>query len=111
MTIVCLELVYEYIMKEQETKQTCVERFCHYPFLLSKFCRVCQAISNVRKARPGTIHNPVQIMFIHEFYARLKSSSYMQKIKNVINLNEKLLSNRQDEIYSPLNISNNHPTL
>ncbi|CAF1604546.1 unnamed protein product [Rotaria sp. Silwood1] len=99
MTIVCLELVYEYIMKninEQETKQNLIERFCHYPFLLKNYCRVCNAISNVRKTRPGTIYNPLQIMFIHEFYARLKSSSYMRQIKNILELNEKLLSNNQD---------------
>ncbi|CAF1908979.1 unnamed protein product [Rotaria magnacalcarata] len=71
MTVVCLELVHEYIMKttdEQEEKETLIERFCHYPFLLENYCRVCQAILNVRKARRGTIHNPLQIMFVHEFY-------------------------------------------
>ena len=71
MTIVCLELVYEYIIKianKQEIKQKFIERFYHYPFLLKNSCRVCQAISNIRKVRPGTIHNPLQIMFVHEFY-------------------------------------------
>jgi protein-tyrosine phosphatase len=92
MTIVCLELVYEYLMNDIH-QQRLIERFCHYPFLLTKFCRVCQAISNVRKSRPGTIHNPLQIMFIHEFYARLKSSSYMQQIKHI---NENVLLNNHD---------------
>ncbi|CAF3296056.1 unnamed protein product [Rotaria sp. Silwood2] len=100
MTIVCLELVYEYIMKnndEQEKTQKFIERFCHYPFLLTNYCRVCHAISNVRKARRGTIHNPLQIIFVHEFYARLKSSSYMRQIKKILERNENLLSNNQDE--------------
>jgi protein-tyrosine phosphatase len=111
MTIVCLELAYEYIMKdtnEQEKKQRFFERFCHYPFLLTNCCRVCQAISNVRKARPGTIHNPLQIMFVHEFYARLKSSSYMQQIETFLNLNENLLLNNQDELPSPINTTLNN---
>lgn len=110
LTIVCLELAYEYIMtnNEAEKKQKFIERFYHYPFLLTNYCRVCQAISNVRKARPGTIHNPLQIMFAHEFYARLKSHSYMRQIKNILDSNEKLLSNTLDELHSPLNPSNNN---
>jgi len=107
MTIVCLELVYEYI-NQQDEQQNFIERFCHYPFLLTKSCRVCQAISNVRKARPGTIHNPLQIMFAHEFYARLKSSSYMQQIKHIFNLNEDRLLNNQDEFNSRLNTTSNN---
>jgi protein tyrosine phosphatase len=114
MTIVCLELAYEYIMKntsEQNNKQKFIERFCHYPFLLTNFCRVCKAISNVRQARPGTIHNPLQIMFVHEFYARLKSSSYMKHIKNILNLNDHSLLNNQDDIHSPLNTTSNNQSL
>ena len=64
-----------------ENKQKCIERFCHYPFVFTKFCRVCQSISNVRKARSGCINNPLQILYVHEFYARLKSPSYMKQIK------------------------------
>ncbi len=113
MTIVCLELAYEYIMannnNKQEKKQKFIERFCHYPLLLTNYCRVCQAISNVRKVRPGTIHNPLQIMFVHEFYARLKSPSYMLQIKRILDLNEKLLSTtHRDE---PTNPPNNHFSL
>jgi protein tyrosine phosphatase len=111
MTIVCLELVYEYMMintKKEEKKQRFIERFCHYPFLLTNSCRVCQAISNVRKTRPGTIHNPLQIMFAHEFYARLKSSSYMQQIKKILQLNENLLLTNQDEFPSRPNTTSNN---
>ena len=108
MTIVCLELVFEYLTKG-ENKQRLIERFCHYPFLFSNSCRVCQAISNVRQARTGTIHNPLQIIFVHEFYARLKSSSYMQEIKHFFARNENLLSNNHEECYSRQNTtSNNH---
>jgi protein tyrosine phosphatase len=109
MTVVCLELVYEYVMKnnnDKDKKQRFMERFCHYPFLLTNTCRVCQAISNVRKTRPGTIHNPLQIMFAHEFYARLMSNSYMKQIKNILNLNEKLLSTNDEEFQSPTYTSN-----
>lgn len=105
MTIVCLELAYEYIMnntrKEKQQQQKFFERFLHYPFLLTNSCRVCKAISNVRKARPGTIHNPLQMIFVHEFYARLKSSSYMKHIRNLLHLNENFL----------LNISSNNQSL
>ena len=66
MTVVCLELVYEYVMKN-DNKQRFMERFCHYPFLLTNCCRVCQAISNVRKARRGTIHNPLQLCSLMNF--------------------------------------------
>jgi protein tyrosine phosphatase len=110
MTIVCLELAYEYI-DEQENKQKFIERFFHYPFLLTNSCRVCQAISNVRTARPGTIHNPLQIMFVHEFYARLKSSSYMEQIKNILNLNDNILLNNQDEFHLRLNTTSNNQSL
>ncbi|CAF1438244.1 unnamed protein product [Rotaria magnacalcarata] len=102
MTVVCLELVHEYIMKttdEQEEKETLIERFCHYPFLLENYCRVCQAILNVRKARRGTIHNPLQIMFVHEFYARLTSSTYMRQIKKNFELHERLLANDHHELH------------
>jgi hypothetical protein len=94
--------------KKEEKKQRFIERFCHYPFLLTNSCRVCQAISNVRKTRPGTIHNPLQIMFAHEFYARLKSSSYMQQIKKILQLNENLLLTNQDEFPSRLNTTSNN---
>ncbi|CAF3680357.1 unnamed protein product [Rotaria socialis] len=102
MTVVCLELVHEYIMKttdEQEEKTTLIERFCHYPFLLENYCRVCQAILNVRKARRGTIHNPLQIMFVHEFYARLTSPTYMRQIKKNFELHERLLENDHRELH------------
>ncbi|UJR26245.1 hypothetical protein I4U23_007585 [Adineta vaga] len=71
MTIVCFELLYEYIMNEneREKRQKFFERFCHYPLLLENSCRVCHAISNIRKIRPKSIHNPIQIIFVHEFYA------------------------------------------
>ena len=111
MTVVCLELVHEYIMKtsyEQNRKQKFIERICHYPFLLTNYCRVCQAILKVRQARPKTIHNPLQIIFVHEFYVRLKSSSYMHRVKNTLELNGILLSNNQDELYLSLNDSNNN---
>jgi protein-tyrosine phosphatase len=106
MTIVCFELLYEYIMNEndQEKKQKFIERFCHYPFLLDNYCRVCQSISNVKKIRPKCISNPLQILFLHEFYARLKSPSYMQQIKNIIQLHEKLLLNTFEELRLPINI-------
>ncbi|CAF0804841.1 unnamed protein product [Didymodactylos carnosus] len=83
MTVVCLELVYEYLMshKQQQQPQSFIERFVHYPLLLKNHCRVCRAILNVRTARRGTIHNPLQILFAHEFYARLKCSSYMRQMK------------------------------
>jgi protein tyrosine phosphatase len=105
MTVVCFELIYEYIMNEneQETKQNLIERFFHYPFLLEKSCRVCQAIGNVRKARPGTIPNALQVLFVHELYARLKSPSYMEQIKNIISLNEKLLSDHFNELHLAIN--------
>lgn len=108
MTVVCLELVYEYIMNhtsEEKKQQKFMERFCHYPFLLTNSCRVCRAISNVRKVRPGTIHNPLQIMFAHEFYGRLKSSSYMEHIKNILRLNENFLLNNQEDLHSTNNQS------
>jgi len=110
MTIVCLELAYEYIMKNTN-KQKFIESFCHYPFLLINSCRVCQAIGNVRQARPGTIYNPLQIMFVHEFYARLKSSSYMQQIKNILNLNDDMLLNNQNEFHSRFNTTSNNQSL
>jgi len=106
MTIVCFELLYEYMMNENEQKeeQKIIERFCHYPFLLENYCRVCKAILNVRTTRPGSIHNPLQILFVHEFYARLKSSPYMQQIKNISNLNEKLLLTNFEELRLPINL-------
>ncbi|CAF1230792.1 unnamed protein product [Adineta ricciae] len=104
MTIVCLELVYEYMMNENQHKkeQKFVERICHYPFLLQNFCRVCQAITNVRRIRPKSIHNPIQILFVHEFYARLKSLSYMQQIKEVIHLNDKVHFSNFEELHLPI---------
>lgn len=108
MTVVCIELVYEYITKtvyEKENHQSFIERIYHYPFLLTNYCRVCQAIANVRKTRPGTIHNPLQILFAHEFYARLKSSLYMRQIKRIFELNEKLLSRNNDDLILPKTIS------
>ncbi|CAF3625725.1 unnamed protein product [Rotaria socialis] len=87
MTIVCFELLYELIMDEnqQQSKQNLIERVCHYPLLLDHCCRVCKAISNVRKIRPRGINNPLQILYVHEFYARLKTASYMQQIKHIAN--------------------------
>ncbi|CAF1088569.1 unnamed protein product [Adineta ricciae] len=104
MTIVCLELVYEYMMNENqhEKEQKFFERICHYPFLLQNFCRVCQAITNVRRIRPKSIHNPIQILFVHEFYARLKSLSYMQQIKEVIHLNDKVHFSNFEELHLPI---------
>lgn len=96
MTVVCLELMYEYIMKnstQHEENQNFIERFVHYPLLLKDHCQVCRSISTVRKVRPGTIHNPLQILFAHEFYARLKSPSYMHQIKKIVQINTRLLSN------------------
>ena len=106
MTVVCIQLLYDYIINEneEEKKQKFIERVFHYPFLLKNSCRVCQAIFNVRKARPGCIHNPLQILFVHEFYARLKSPSYMQQIKHIINLNEKFLLNNFEELRLPINL-------
>ena len=111
MTVVCLELIYGYIVGgEEEQGQRFFERFCHYPFLLTHCCRVCNTIAKVRQARKGTIHNPLQIIFAHEFYARLKSASYMQQIKGILQHNETLLSNRHEEFVSTSNAAtaNNH---
>jgi len=106
MTIVCFELLYDYIMNENEQKksQNFIERFCHYPFLLENSCRVCQSISNVRKLRPKSLLNPLQILFLHEFYARLKSPSYIQQIKNIIILHEKFLLNNFQDLHLPIDI-------
>ena len=115
MTVVCLELIYDYITGgEGEEGQRFFERFCHYPFLLTRCCRVCETIAKVRQARTGTIHNPLQIIFAHEFYARLKSASYMQQIKGILQHNETLLSNHQDEFLSTSNAAtanNHHPAV
>jgi protein tyrosine phosphatase len=97
LTIVCLELMHEYLMKTEQRSQTFLERFCHYPFLLTTSCRVCQAIANVRRIRQGTIHNPLQIIFAHEVYARLKSSSYMHYIRMTLQQRETLLANNRDD--------------
>ena len=108
MTVVCLDLMFEHLMTsegEPERAQTFVERVCHYPLLLTSSCRVCQSIGNVRQARPGAIHNPLQIIFAHEFYGRLKSGSYMRDIKHILQHNENLLSNNQDDFYTS---TNNH---
>jgi hypothetical protein len=106
MTIVCIEILYDYIMNENESKkpQTFIERICHYPFLLENYCRVCQSISKIRKIRPKSISNPLQILFLHEFYARLKSPSYMKQIKNIIHLREELFLNTLEELRLPINI-------
>lgn len=103
MTVVCFDLLYEYIMNsgEQRNQQALIERLCHYPFLLENSCRVCQAIARVQKARTGVLYNPLQNLFVHEFYARLRSPSYMKQIKDIINLNEKLFSNTLDELRVP----------
>ena len=107
MTIICLELLYEYIMNEheREAKQKFVERIVHYPFLLAKSCRVCQSIYNLQQIRMNSLSNPLQILFIHEFYARLKSPSYMQEIQNIIHLHEKFLLNTVEQLRLPINIS------
>ncbi|CAF3695137.1 unnamed protein product [Rotaria sordida] len=106
MTIVCFELLYDYIMNENEQKneQKFIERFYHYPFLLKNSCRVCQSISNVRKIRPISIHNPLQILYVHEFYARLKSASYMERIKSIINCNNKNVTNYFLELHGAIDI-------
>lgn len=99
LTIVCFKLLYDHMMdeNEQQKEQKFIERICHYPLLLVNYCRVCQAISNVRKTRPGSVYNPLQILYVHEFYARLKSLSYMQHIKNINDLNEKYLLSRCED--------------
>lgn len=103
LTAVCIDLIFEYLItdRHKETtfrrKQTFVERLCHYPFLFPRFCRVCQSIVRVRQSRPGTIHNPLQIIFAHEFYARLRSTTYMKDIRRIIEHAENLLSNHQDQ--------------
>lgn len=102
MTIVCLELLYEHLMENNpgnERKQNFLERICHYPFVFQRTCRVCQAIDNLRQIRPGTIHNPLQILFVHEVYARFKSNSYMQEIKHCFNLREDPLLNTTSHNY------------
>jgi len=106
MTIVCFELLYDYMMNENERKksQKLFERICHYPFLLKNSCRVCQSISNLRKIRTNCLINPLQILFIHEFYARLKSPSYMKQIQNIIDLNEKFLLNTFEQLRLPIDI-------
>ena len=106
MTVVCLELAYEYLRKTKR-QQRFIERFCHYPLILPRLCRVCQAICNVRRARPGTIYNPIQIYFIHEFYARLQSNSYMEEIKRILHLDEDVLLDTSFESNSILNTNYN----
>ena len=106
MTVVCLELAYEYLRKTKR-QQRFIERFCHYPLILPRLCRVCQAICNVRRARPGTIYNPIQIYFIHEFYARLQSNSYMEEIKRILHLDEDILLDTSFESNSILNTNYN----
>ena len=103
MTVACFDLLYEYILNsaEQRNQQTLIERVYHYPFLFENSCRACQAIAKVRRARAGSLQNPLQNLFVHEFYARLKSPSYMKQIKDIINLNEKLFSNTLDELRVP----------
>lgn len=101
LTAVCLDLIFEYVNEEQhssspERTETLIERLCHYPCLIPRFCRVCRSINAVRRARPGTIHNPLQVIFAHEFYARLRSKSYMNDIRRIIEHQENLLSNHQD---------------
>lgn len=106
MTIICFQLLYNYIMNEneREKKQNFIERISHYPFIFQNSCQVCQSIFNLRKIRSESISNPLQILFIHEFYARLKSPSYMEQIKNIISMNEKLLLNTFEELRLPMNI-------
>ena len=107
MTIVCVELLYEYITNEnqRQEKQTFLERIGHYPFSLVNFCRVCRSIDNVNTIRSKCfVINPLQILFIHEFYARLKSSSYMEQIKNIVHSQEKSLANLLEDFRSPLDI-------
>jgi protein tyrosine phosphatase len=106
MTIVCLELLYDYIMNENDRKksQKFFERICHYPFTLKNSCRVCQSISNLRKIRSNCLINPLQILFIHEFYARLKSPSYMKQIQNIIQIHENFLLNTFEELRLPIDI-------
>lgn len=107
MTIVCVELLYEYLMNEnqqRDEKQKFFERICHYPFLLINSCRVCRSIKQVNTIRSKCLSNPLQIFFIHEFYARLRSSSYMEQIKNIVHCQEKSLLNLLEDFRSPLEI-------
>ena len=103
LTAVCIDLIFEYLITDEhrgatfQRTQTLIERLCHYPILFPRFCRVCQSIVRVRQARPGTIHNPLQVIFAHEFYARLRSTSYMKDIRRIIEHEENLLSNHQDQ--------------
>jgi hypothetical protein len=102
LTMICLSLFYEYMMTSRDendedidgTPQRFVERFYHYPFILKQSCRVCQSLVDLRKLKKDMLYNPLQILFIHEFYARLKSPSYMQQIKDILQLNDKLISTR-----------------
>ena len=94
LTMICLSLLYEYMMNinEEDSPQRFYERLFHYPLILKESCRVCQAIVHLRTIKADILHNPLQIIFIHEFYARLKSASYMQQIKDILQLDEKLIS-------------------
>lgn len=104
MTLVCFELLYEYITDENQQKkpQKFLERISHYPLLMDNHCRVCQSISNVRKIRPRSIHNPLQVLYVHEFYARLKSLSYMKDIKDIVN--QKFITSNIEELQYPTNM-------
>lgn len=105
MTVVCFEILYEYIANEnneRNEKQKFLERICHYPFFFTHSCRVCQAINQVNTIRPKCLSNPLQIFFVHEFYARLKSSPYMEQMKDIINRQERSLLNILDEFRSPM---------
>ena len=95
MTIVCLELTYDYLTRSENNKQTFVERFFHYPLILPRLCRVCQAICNIRQIKTEMMCNPMQILFVHEFYARLKSNAYMQQIETFLKQNEMALLNHR----------------
>ena len=103
LTMICLRLLYECTMNsnreleddDDDDPQRLVERFNHYPFILDQSCRVCQTMVDLRKLKKDMLYNPLQILFIHEFYARLKSPSYMQQIKDILQLNDKLISTRQ----------------
>lgn len=86
LTVVCLDLLKSSFDENLQQDENCIERIFHYPFLFENSCRVCRSIARVRKARKGTIHNPLQIIFAHEFNARLRSKPYIDQIKKNLQL-------------------------
>jgi len=103
MMIVSLDLLYDYLIKKNQQEKF-VERFFHYPFRLPRFCRVCQSIGHIQQLTNQNALNPVQIYFLHEFYARLKTSTYMEQIRQIIDNHEKLLLSTFDDLQLSINI-------